>query len=223
MTISKRMLVAGILAASVLVPSLAQAAVSYSYVASFDGGLTFTTTVNSTQGSNLTGNIYLKETLTNGSASLIASDGGLLGYGFAVDRVNGASTLTGFANNAALFSGPVFTDPNGSATHRGGTGAIALTAATGPNPDANGLILLGTISIAVGSGSSSFVLGVHDNFFGNTLTNTNVYDLDVSDTGYTGAANAPFNFTVNAAAVPEPASVVILAIAGIGVLARRRK
>ena len=74
----------------------AQASISYQYVTDIGAsGSTYNTTAANT---SVTINVFLQETLTGGSQSLINGDGGLYGGGFYVVR----SSSTGSANDAVM-------------------------------------------------------------------------------------------------------------------------
>jgi len=76
----------------------AHAAVSYSYVAESPN-------YQATPGVATTVRLYLLETLTAGSTSVITADGGLGGFGIQVNRpAAGSSSITGFDFNGAEFA-----------------------------------------------------------------------------------------------------------------------
>ena len=166
-------------------------------------------------------NVYLHETLTSGSTSLLTAEGGIYGGGFRIDLLSGGGVkLNAFAANPALTG-------SGSAsisdTVMSALATIPLGAPSGPTADGSGRILLGSVTLIPGGGGTSpatFALERIDNLGGNTLTYTNNYDLDFDSAspaflGATGQAT----FTV---AVPEPGHVALFAMAGM-LLGSRRK
>jgi hypothetical protein len=75
------------------------------------------------------------------------------------------------------------------------------------------------VNLTAGNGSTTFNLARYDNLGGNTLTNTNFFDLDFPQTGASYVAAQGSSFVV---AVPEPAGVAMLLIP-LAVLIRRRR
>src|SRR4051812_30426727 len=80
----------------------ANAAVSYSYVTDQSG-------YGGAPGQTVTVKLYLLETLTGGSTSVINADGGLLGFGIQANRTTGNALITSYAGNDADF--PTFPNP----------------------------------------------------------------------------------------------------------------
>lgn len=167
-------------------------------------------------------NIYLHETLTDGSTSLLATENGLLGYGFSVVRSSGdGAYFSAITSNTAAFGGLV--SPHLTTGSASLSDNVPLTSANGPVPDGSGLIFLGRITLALnetGSAPTSFTLRRDNDLGGNTGTFTNFYDIDFDSVepefaGATGSAT----FTV----VPEPTAITLLALGGMGILRRRRR
>ena len=190
------------------------ATVSYSYVtdaSSYDAS-----------GGSATVKVYLQETLTSGSPSLLAAEGGIYGGGFKVDLLSGGGVkLNTFAAN------PVLTGPGSSTigdTVMSALATIPLGAPSGPTADGSGRILLGSVTLIPGGGGSSpatFALERIDNLGGNTLTYTNNYDMDfdLAAPAFLGATGQT-TFTV---AVPEPGSIALALTAGLLCLRRSRR
>jgi hypothetical protein len=175
-------------------------------------------------------NVFLEETVSGGSTSLLAAEHGIVGAGFQTTGFSNLahpSSVQSITSNAAAFSGPAST---------GTTGANNLFLMEAVNfPDAIGAlgsatggitrVLLGTIHIQAGAdaGRTMFSLAGYQD---NTLTFTSGYDLDVSQgtaPAYTGTSfNVPptpdFSVTV---ILPEPGSLALLGTGAI-VLMRRR-
>ena len=203
------------------------AAVSYSYT-------TDATNYNAAPGDVVNVKLYLLETLSGGSGSVITQDGGLFGFGVQAARTTGNALITNYAGNDTDF--PTFPNPKptvpagGVSTYKFSQG-ISPSAATGVNPGnggANALsggVYLGSIAITAGSANSSFNVIPYSAGGGNTLTNTNFYDLDFNSANpaFTGAssANPPSSFTIS---VPEPTFAGIAMVVGAAsTLIRRRR
>lgn len=205
----------------------ANASVEYQYVTSAP-------TLTATPGSTMTIPVFLQETLTGGSTSIINSDGGVAGAGFKMVMDSGTATLMSVNPDTTDFQGPTNPSVNGnvaglqeaigtsqsSGILTGNTGGGSF--GTAPNE-----VYLGNVVINPGSGTSSFRITAYDPSGGNTLTNNNLYDLDITQTsapayvGTTDPANSvPNSFTVS---TPEPASISLLGLGALGLLARRRR
>jgi len=205
----------------------ANAAVSYSYVTDAPDYPA------AGQGSAVTVKLYLLETLTGGSTSVINSDGGLLGYGVRVNRTVGDAKITNYDGNNADFgtfpNPPPTVDPAGVPTYKF-TQAIGSSAATGVatgNGGANAktsAVYLGNVTIAAGATTSTFQVLPYDNAGGNTLTNNSFFDLDFNNANpaFTGASAVTNTFTVSV--VPEPTFAGVAVVLGAaGSLIRRRR
>jgi hypothetical protein len=196
-------------------------------------------------------NIYLQETLTGGSSSFIAANGGLFSSGAAVNEVGvSGGTASQIPTNPSprfAFSGftptmkgeqQVYTNQPTNANNLEFYATIGGAGVQGPlMPDANGRILLGTLNIMIGTGQTTFALtSLHNDTIDNsnselgqsdtnTITDHSGYDLDAGFPGlYTGANDAPATlFTVGLAPVPEPTSLAIFGAGAIGLLWRRRR
>jgi hypothetical protein len=183
-------------------------------------------------GTNVVVSVFLQETVTGTNTSLLASEGGLFGFGALVTRTSGTATLptNGFVvNNAAPpngFSGNQSPEPNPpTATQVGAIGNVgnSTTGVTGTVTGNVTKILLGTVNITATATESDFKVGVNTFAPGNTITNTNAFDLDQTNNGtvggatYKGAADTgAFVFTINAAAVPEPSSMLLCGLIACG-------
>jgi len=141
---------------------------------------------------------------------------------------NQASLADITANSATVPPGPSGTTAGGSVVTNGSTTTTE--------------VFLGTVTIGVGAtanatytveGFNKAPAGTFDaGTYGNTLTATNLYDLDSSNNN-DGGGGAVYNgttamtFTISTAAVPEPSSMVLsglfIPVAGLGVWLRRRK
>lgn len=192
----------------------ARAAVSYSF--STDAAV-----YNGTSGT-VQVNVYLTETLTGGSTSLIGDDG-LSGAAFRVQRVSG----TGFAVSDLLFNpafdgGPAF---NVKTVTPPATGSLttASSFSHGVSFDApgSGRVLLGTVVIGpgVGTADTTFAIDLYDANVGNVVTFGDSFTAldDPSATAFTPLHGGQ-TFVV---AVPEPGRG--LAMASLVALVPRRR
>jgi PEP-CTERM motif len=229
----KMLLLAGVLGLGVA--SGAQGSVAYSYMAQLAPGQTLT------PGSSATVNVYLAETDTSGSAEFVVGDGGLYSAGAAfVEQAGGQGvTVTAVTNNSAAepagFSG---NDNKGSGTYgaymlditnnASTTPPVTPTSSTTVGTTRTDLYLLGTVTLALSTAPNATfnVESIHDapapvldsSSNGNTLT-FNGDDLDTAGGSIgTGANGHPTPFAV----VPEPASIGLLSLGALGLLARRR-
>jgi hypothetical protein len=192
-------------------------------------------------GSTIAINIYLKETLTNGSTSFIASDGGLRDFGTLVTEVGGPaspSKLSGAFANTSDF--PVFSNsPFDFVDSNGDTGQIYGSAAFNPGilvkntgggtaPALDDGVFLGHFNVVVGSpGPTTFSLGALDPVYGgSTVTKNDLYDLDVQVDGnfyptnlFTGVGTSTTTFVV----VPEPSSLAVFGAGCLALLVRSRR
>ena len=221
--------------------SSAQAAVSYSYIAD-------STTYSGAVGSQVTVNLFLLETLTSGSTSFINSKGGLTNAGAAVNVVGTLGGTAAQIPNAgytpsSAFPGPLLTFYNQGTTPAKSNNLEFTEAVTSGSvaPDVtSSSIFLGKLLVTVGSGSTTYILTSLGNdtitnssggnsqlgqVNGNTLTQLPApfgTDLDVTQQGVFTGANASPGFTFKVNATPEPASMGLLGLCALSLLARRR-
>lgn len=182
-------------------------------------------------------NVFLQETVTGASTSLLNQTQGLLGYGFYIKQTGGPSSgqsLLGSVTSQAPWtafptqSSPIDLPPNSIDYFNAQT--LPTTPTTTGTIVAPGVrrILLGSVSVSAGalttftlqSLTHSPGLSANAGADGNTLTlpTSGSYDLDLGGTQsgsagsqtFIGADAASSTFTV--AAVPEPASVVLTGI-----------
>jgi len=179
-------------------------------------------------------NVYLQESLTGSSQSFIASDGGLSGFGVLATEVSagGTSALTGIADSPSFggLHNDVPPDASGASATMDATIALGSPGVNVGNGGSGisipNAVYLGTLSVTVGPGSTTFSLGAIDPVNGgNTTTKNNVYDLDLTADNSGLAANTftpagAGSFTVTAS--PEPGSLGVLALGGLLALRRRR-
>ncbi len=215
------------------------AAVEYRYVADYSiyyGDI----------GSQVTINLFIQETVTGASQSIIGKDGGIFGAAILVTRINGgdakifgtaddkkitpnvANTPSGFGPNPTIVNQkPLTVDQTGliiNADTLGGNGSDGPNIGGGSGAGVN-KIFIGSLNITVGSNLTTFVLSNYGLGL-DTITQGGT-DLDFDGPGYTGASN-PVNglFTFDVAAVPEPSSMALCGLIACGMSYagyRRRK
>lgn len=220
-----------------LVSRPAHAEISYRYV-------TDKTEYFTLPGGTVNVNIYLKETLTGGSTSFIASDGGLNQFGVDIKQVPSGTPLqpAPFIKSESpntvdfpKFAFPtLFWDQYGTMT-----GSIPLgpvpgilpgNTGGGASPSISGEIFLGSITIGVPNNFNyaTFTVGAVDPLNGGyTVTKNNTYDMDsaINDETdaptnlFTGVGDSVSTFTVN---FPEPGALGAFVCCG-GLLAVRRR
>lgn len=185
--------------------------------------------------------IYLDETIPPGSTDFITPNGGLDGAGAAVNfySVVGGSAATFGANSFTPVS-PFFAPSSAAYYYNSTSGQDALEfALLTPAEDyafpTNNQVEIGTLSITVGTGATSFAItSINDDTIaggsggqgdGYTATVDGPYDLDaVGEPGYVGADAAPPTIiTIEPSAVPEPASMSALGLLAVAALRRNRR
>jgi hypothetical protein len=212
----------------------AWATVSFSYV-------TDSASYSAAQGATVAVSIYLKETLTNSSTDIIGPDGGLDSAGAAVNVASSTGTAASIGSSSFTAASPFGQPGAGSIYYNQSPGNnlefSELTGPSGPFPTpTGGLILLGTLDITTGLGTTTYHLtSLNDDTIpdaqlgdggGDGFTEAkNTTDFDVADgSGYTGAdAASQTIFTVTGTAVPEPASFTLLGLGGFALLGRFRR
>jgi len=213
-----------------LIAESAHAAVMYQYVSD-------QSTYRTAPGQVINVLVYLKETLTSGSPSVVTGDDGMYSGGMDLVRLAAGlpaspSTITGVTFNKADF-GPganTFSSPTPSDTYffealdnNFAHGVPLGNTGSGASPSIPGEVYLGSFQITAGSaaGTTNFNLRRVQGASGNTLTNAG-RDLDQNDPAYTGVGSTttPISVIVE---VPEPASFGLLVGIGAFGLVRRRR
>ena len=217
-----------------LVGTAARASLVYQYVADISS---FTAPA----GTSVAINIYLQETFSGASTDLLLSKSGLRSAGFQLSRpgsvADGGATLTGAVDQTGaggnFAGGTGFTAVTFPAVSFANTESVSALAPGGPTGQLNGSVrevLLGTVSLTVGTVGSTFTLGARD------LSNTNTTffnpggdnGLDLDSTlgePFDGASDFTFNIILNPTPVPEPGTALLLGggIAGLVMLGRNRR
>lgn len=209
------------------------AAVSYQYV-------TDQTTYSANPGASVTVQVFLLETLTSGSQSVINGDNGLFGAGVGLQQTGtvptNATIISSISTNQSTIGvgggfGPGSGFDQTNVATNGSNAAlvesIAVGTANGPTTDANGKILLGTVTLTAGAAGTTTTFSVtsfaHSSNSlaqtlgeGNTITNHSGFDLDKdsSSPSFSGANDITNTFTVTA--VPEPGTLLLCGLAVCG-------
>jgi hypothetical protein len=235
------------LAASAILASRGGAAITYQYV-------TDQTSYSASTGATVTVQLFLQETLTAGSTSLINAEGGMFAGSVGLQQTgtvpaNATIIATISTNQNAIGVGGGF-GPGGTlnqtnVSSNGSNAAFIQTVddidfllGNGPTADANGKILLGTVTLTAGAAgttttfsvtsllNSSNILSQPPGGEGNTISISSLWDLDRDNNGglnspitgasppdYFGANDISNTFTVTVAAVPEPSSMLLCGLA----------
>jgi hypothetical protein len=209
------------------------AAISYQYV-------TDKTSYSAQPGASVTVQVYLLETLTGGSTSLINNHHGVSTAGVGVQQAgtvpaNAAIISSISTNQSAVGAGGGFgTNAADQSNVKADGSNVALQesvagGSTGPTTDVNGKILLGTMTLTAGAANTITTFSVTSfanssnslatGFGGpSTATKSPQFDLDRDNNGgggppatYNGANDISNTFTV--VAVPEPSSIMLCALA----------
>jgi hypothetical protein len=225
------------MAVGAMFASVAHGSVIYSYVTGAVGsGSTSaqTTSFTTSPSTPVVIPIYLQETLTNGSTSVINGDGGLFGAGCSVTQSTaGTGYITATAGASGIDAGTFSSSINGAATFmqfgeyenltNAGNGiGITTNAVTG-----GGQIQIGSVTIdPTVAGTYSYQLAWYNYPATSDSQSTATVAGDTLDGSngsvWTGAiASGAQSFTVTAT-VPEPASLSLLGFASLGLLIRRR-
>jgi len=184
--------------------------------------------------------VYLKETVTSPSTSVVTGDDGMYSGGMDLVRLSAnlpasPSTITGVTYNTADFGagGNQFKSVTPTDTYYFETldnsfahGVPLGNTGNGASASVPGQVYLGSFQITAGStpGTTNFNLRRVQGATGNTLTNFgNDVDADNTSPAYTGVGSTVTPFSVVVADVPEPASFGLLIGAGAMVLTRRRR
>jgi hypothetical protein len=217
------------------------------------------TSYSAAAGGTVTVQLFLKETLTLGSTSLINAEGGMFAGSVGLQQtgsvpanptiISSISTNQnpigvggGFGPDSGLNQTNVASDGTNAALIQT-VDPLSLVFGIGPTPDANGKILLGTVTLTAGAAgttttfsvtslantsSSNPLSGPPDGGEGNTISVTSLWDLDLDNNGghnspftgasppdYFGANDITNTFTV-VVAVPEPSSLLLCGLAACG-------
>lgn len=167
----------------------------------------------------LTVNVYLVETLTDGSPSKIAGVG-LSGAAFRVDRIAGdAAKIVGLFPNPAFDAG----EPFNLITVADDSAALSVAAFTdGVDLTLPGKVWIGSILLAPdsGQGAAEFELNLYDSFVGNVVLADAAYTaLDDPAVTELTPLQGGTRFTV---AFPEPATAA-WTLGAIALFVRRRR
>jgi hypothetical protein len=228
------------LALSLLAPAVTRASITYQYV-------TDQTSYSAAAGNLVSVSIFLQETVTGSSQSLLTQTPGLFSYAYYVTQTGGPSagqSTIGSYTSAAPFTGSHFSSSSGSLPPNSfDFAALPPTGSTsGPTGSVTGQgvrqILLGTLTINAGATTQFTLQSVTHSpgdsaaagADGNTLTFPNnpgqFYDLDLGGTQNGSAGTVTFNgadaltytFTVGPS-VPEPGSLTLALVAAAGTAA----
>lgn len=218
-----------------------QASVDYRYIAD-------QTSYAGLPGTLVTVNLYLQETVTGASTSLIFKEGGLFGAATVVTRINtGNATIFGssLVNNDFKIAPNTAASPNGfgptptivsQAPANNSQSGLIVNAdvpgngADGPKFSSGGpgvrTVLLGTLNITVGTKTTTFA--VSDYGPTNATVTQLGTDLDATSPTHNGASDpiaGIFTFRV-VNAIPEPTSIALSGFLACGMCYvgyRRRK
>ncbi len=164
----KKLLGLAVLALALVCPGVAEASISYQYV-------TDATTYSGTTGSTVNVSVYLQETVSGTSTSILAAQNGLFDYGIYVagnTSATGASTISNYTSAAPFtqFGTGINNNTSSAGQNPSGLPANSLDYYNGNNTQAangtataNGYkVLVGTLAVTVGS-TTTFTLTTQNN------------------------------------------------------------
>jgi hypothetical protein len=235
-----------IAAAAVCAPAVNASPVSTYYLTTYltPGGVqTPVTTYVGFAGVSLTIPIYLFAN-DSGAVSMITGDEGLYQGGFSVTQTSGSGIITSVAGSTTSNGDTWGATGTVNAPNTNNSSFVQLAefnlgySASSPIvPNANNEIELGSVTFmptAPGAymfSLNSYAAGAPDR--SDNATYNSGYDLDLTDDAnnltlgpsgdYIGTTANPETFTVTVASVPEPATVGLITVASLGLLARGRR
>ena len=198
---------------ALLLAAPAGAAVVFEYVAG-------EASVEAAPGGTVAVDLFLRETVTDGDASVLADDGGLFGFGLLVEREAGSAAALASASVDPAFDFPGDAEVEVGRVRLGG-GVFLNDPAAGDVDGGVTLVRLGQVMITAGGEVGETRFGVGPTGDGGLTVTDAGTDLDAGGTSVGGIAfEAAIGTSFVVSVVPEPAAALLLA--PIALLLRRR-